>query len=106
MTEALFGIEPVLINSALVSAQNRKRLYWVGKRNEDGTYSKVDVPQPEDRGIVLRDILEPIPLDAYIRECDRLIKLYDEIEEEELESTKWEPIWIPLQRISYREVSI
>lgn len=62
ITEALFGIEPVLINSALVSAQNRKRLFWVGRRNEDGTYSKVEVPQPEDRGIVLKDILEPIPL--------------------------------------------
>lgn len=53
-----FGFEPVLINSALVSAQNRQRLYWVGKRNADGTYSKVDVEQPEDRGILLRDILE------------------------------------------------
>ena len=53
-----FGFEAVLINSALVSAQNRQRLYWVGKRNEDGTYSKVDVEQPEDRGILLRDILE------------------------------------------------
>lgn len=53
-----FGLEAVCINSALVSAQNRQRLYWVGKRNEDGTYSKVDVAQPEDRGILLRDILE------------------------------------------------
>lgn len=53
-----FGFEPVCINSALVSAQNRQRLYWVGRRNEDGTYSKVDVPQPEDRGILLKDILE------------------------------------------------
>lgn len=53
-----FGFEAVLINSALVSAQNRQRLYWVGKRNPDGTYSKVDVEQPDDRGILLRDILE------------------------------------------------
>ena len=53
-----FGFEAVLINSALVSAQNRQRLDWVGKRNPDGTYSKVDVEQPEDRGILLRDILE------------------------------------------------
>ena len=52
------GVEPVLINSALVSAQNRQRLYWVGKRNPDGTYSQVPVEQPEDRGILLRDILE------------------------------------------------
>lgn len=52
------GVEPVLINSALVSAQNRQRLYWAGKRNPDGTYSQVPVELPEDRGILLRDILE------------------------------------------------
>lgn len=57
ITEA-FGFDAICINSALVSAQNRQRLYWVGKRNEDGTYSKVDVQQPEDRGILLRDILD------------------------------------------------
>lgn len=55
---AELGVEPVLINSALVSAQNRQRLYWAGKRNPDGTYSQVTVEQPEDRGILLRDILE------------------------------------------------
>ena len=53
-----FGFEPICINSALVSAQNRNRLYWVGKRNDDGTYSKVDVKQPEDCGIFLKDILD------------------------------------------------
>lgn len=53
-----FGFEPICINSALVSTQNRQRLYWVGKRNDDGTYSKVDVQQPEDRGILLKDILD------------------------------------------------
>lgn len=55
---AELGVEPILINSALVSAQNRQRLYWAGKRNPDGTYSQVDVEQPADRGILLRDILE------------------------------------------------
>lgn len=44
-----FGCEPVLINSALVSAQQRKRLYWT---NISG------ITQPEDRGILLKDILE------------------------------------------------
>lgn len=53
-----FGFEPICINSALVSAQNRQRLYWVGKRNADGTYSKVDVKQPNDKGILIKDILE------------------------------------------------
>ncbi len=43
------GVEPIFINSALVSAQSRQRLYWT---NIPG------VEQPEDRGLVLRDILE------------------------------------------------
>ena len=55
-----FGFEAICINSALVSAQNRQRLYWVGKRNADGTYSKVDVQQPEDRGILLKDVLDSV----------------------------------------------
>ena len=42
------GCEPIMINSALVSAQNRKRLYWT---NIPG------VTQPEDKGILLRDIV-------------------------------------------------
>lgn len=55
-----FGFEPICINSALVSAQNRQRLYWVGKRNLDGTYSKVYVRHPEDRGILLKDVLDGV----------------------------------------------
>ena len=43
------GVEPICINSALVSAQNRIRYYWT---NIPG------IEQPEQRGIVLRDILE------------------------------------------------
>lgn len=43
------GAEPILINSSLVSAQNRQRLYWTNIPS---------VEQPEDRGILLRDILE------------------------------------------------
>ena len=43
------GVEPIEINSALVSAQNRKRLYWT---------NIPDVTQPEDKGIFLKDIIE------------------------------------------------
>ena len=53
-----FGFEPILINSALVSAQSRQRLYWVGKLNNDGTYNKVNVEQPKDKGILLKDVLD------------------------------------------------
>ena len=58
ISEHLFGIQAVEIDSALVSAQRRKRLYRVWKRNEDWTYSQVVISQPEDKGILLKDILE------------------------------------------------
>lgn len=45
----LLGVEPIFINSALVSAQSRQRYYWTNIPN---------IEQPEDRGIVLKDILE------------------------------------------------
>lgn len=56
ISEYLFGIQPVEIDSALVSAQRRKRLYRVWKRNEDWSYSQVVIKQPEDKGILLKDI--------------------------------------------------
>lgn len=54
------GIKPVMINSALVSAQNRVRLYWSNIRTApDGLFEiKTDIPQPKGRGLFLRDILE------------------------------------------------
>lgn len=63
-----FGFEPILINSALVSAQNRQRLYWCGVRQNDGTYKRADAIQPEDRGIVLKDILESNGYGAGVRD--------------------------------------
>lgn len=56
------GIFPVLINSALVSAQNRKRWYWTNiMTKEIGLFDELwtDIPQPEDKGIYLKDILQP-----------------------------------------------
>lgn len=49
ITETL-GVEPILIDAALVSAQSRKRLFWTNIPN---------VALPGDRGILLRDILQP-----------------------------------------------
>ena len=60
LSEAI-GIYGVHINSALVSAQNRKRIYWTNIRvKEVGLFGELhsDIPQPEDRGILLKDILE------------------------------------------------
>lgn len=42
------GVEPIMINSSLVCAAERKRLYWTNIPNVD---------QPEDKGIVLKDIV-------------------------------------------------
>lgn len=44
------GRKGIHINSALVSAQNRRRIYWTDIHD--------DIPQPEDMGILLKDILE------------------------------------------------
>lgn len=52
------GVEPICINSALVSAQNRQRLYWCGKRNTDGTYSTVPIKKPKDRRIYMSYIVD------------------------------------------------
>lgn len=54
MTEKM-GVAPIMIDSALVSAQQRKRLYWTNIPN---------IAQPEDKGILLRDVLfsDVIPL--------------------------------------------
>ena len=46
---AELGVQPIMINSALVSAQSRKRCYWT---NIPG------ITQPKDRGILLKDVLE------------------------------------------------
>lgn len=54
----LLGIEPILICSSKLTAQMRKRLYWVGALQSDGSYKKVEIEQPEDKGIILKDILE------------------------------------------------
>lgn len=48
LTNAI-GVDPVMINSNLVSAQNRKRLYWT---------NIAQITQPEDEGMFIRDILE------------------------------------------------
>lgn len=70
------GVEPIEINSSLVSAQNRRRLYWT---NIPG------VNQPENKNVLLKDILEK-EVDSkyylsekavkYITQNDRLTKKF------------------------------
>lgn len=45
---AYLGVQPIMINSALVSAQQRKRCYWTNIPN---------ISQPDDKGIFLKDII-------------------------------------------------
>lgn len=55
------GLMPVVINSNRVSAQNRLRYYWTNiKTRQDGLFGDMatDIPQPEDQGIFLKDILQ------------------------------------------------
>ena len=56
----LLGVEPILINSALVSAQNRNRLYWTNIPN---------ITQPNDEGILLKEILVSGAVDRYKSHC-------------------------------------
>ena len=44
----ILGVQPIMINASLISAQNRKRLFWTNIPN---------VTQPQDKGILLKDIL-------------------------------------------------
>lgn len=65
------GVQPIKINSALVSAQNRKRLYWTNIPN---------VTVPEDRGILLSQILQDLPdcpIGVAVREKSCCIRVGD-----------------------------
>ena len=73
------GIEPILINSSLLSSQSRKRLYWTNIKG---------ITQPEDENVLLKDILEDDvdekyfvsnKAKVYITNIDRLIKKHTQI---------------------------
>lgn len=65
--QALGKVEKTLINSALVSAQNRNRYYW----------TNFEVAQPEDKGILLKDIIEREPDVKYTVNQDALPRYTD-----------------------------
>ena len=73
------GVEPIEINSSLVSAQTRKRLYWTNIPN---------VRQPEDKGIVLKDIIEQgMAGEATVKHTDRNKRHLKDIEGKSLCTT-------------------
>ena len=69
------GVEPIAINSKLVSAQNRYRLYWTDISN--------NIAQPEDKEIYLVDILDAEVEDKYFVKEGRLswLKNFGEVKE-------------------------
>lgn len=66
------GVKGVHINSALVSAQVRKRIYWTNIRTFQANMfgpPESAIPQPKDRGILLKDILENgVPARFYLKQ--------------------------------------
>mgnify|MGYP003653148895 FL=1 len=69
------GCEPIFINSALVSAQNRQRFYWT---NIPG------IEQPEQKGIVLRDILETSTDENPVKNTERNKRHHRNLEDKSL----------------------
>jgi DNA-cytosine methyltransferase len=62
------GVNPIMINSSLVSAQNRQRLYWTNiGMQPGGLFGDLEsiIEQPKDKGILLKDILESEVDDKY-----------------------------------------
>jgi DNA (cytosine-5)-methyltransferase 3A len=62
------GVNGIHINSALVSAQNRKRIYWTNiGMNPSGLFGDLEsiIEQPKDKGILLKDVLENNVIDKY-----------------------------------------
>ena len=88
------GIDPIEINSALLSAQNRRRLYWtnIGTANQNlFGIEEPGIKQPKDKGIFLKDILENDVKEKYsiskrgydfVTKPMRLIKKFTAIEGE------------------------
>lgn len=101
------GVRGVHINSALVSAQQRKRIYWSNIRVKDlGVVSlfdefndnpfewpryQTDIPQPEDRGIVIKDILQEEAGDRYYLKDDTVSSLIEKTDKAKLKDYLLEP---------------
>lgn len=94
------GVRGVHINSALVCAQQRKRIYWSNIKMRDlGTTSffdevnndpfewpryQTDIPQPEDRGIVIKDILQETADGKYYLKDEVVGKLIEKTDKAKL----------------------
>jgi DNA (cytosine-5)-methyltransferase 3A len=89
MSRAL-GVYPVRINSKLVTAQLRDRYYWSNiKTKQDGLFGDIvtDIPQPEDKGIMFKDIITGGHVERVKANCllegDYKMFIKDEIKQDE-----------------------
>ena len=74
INQHLGGIQPMVINSSLVSAQSRERLYRVGKRVGE-RYKMIYIPLPEDKKLTLKDILQDKVEEKYML-SEKLVKWF------------------------------
>ena len=82
------GVLPIEINSSLVSAQNRRRLYWIWMRNNDGWYDQISIPLPKDKGLKMRNVMQQMVDKSYF------------LSKEKIESIKhWRSYQNPLRSI-------
>jgi DNA (cytosine-5)-methyltransferase 3A len=90
------GVNPIEINSALVSAQNRRRLYWtnIGMKPA-GLFGDLEsiIEQPKDRDILLKDILETEVDEKYLlsEKAVKMFKKYSDRKQSEGCGFKFEP---------------
>lgn len=94
------GVYGVHINSALVSAQNRRRIYWTNiQTRRDGLFGELhsDIPQPVDKGILLKDILEDEVDDKFFLSDKMVSCLASRKETETFSPCKFEPFEFPYE---------
>lgn len=73
------GVDPIFINSGLLSAQNRPRVYWTNICSEPtglfGDFLESKIPQPKEKGLILSDIIEIDVNEKYFLK-DSIIEFY------------------------------
>jgi len=84
------GVKPIMINSALVSAQNRQRLYWtnIGLKPQ-GLFGYLEsiIEQPEDKGILIQDIIENDVSEKFFLTNKRILGYFRHKERHDLKKT-------------------
>lgn len=114
------GVCGVHINSALVSAQNRRRIYWSNIKTKEISTENLfyddtdpfawptkttDIPQPEDRGLVIKDVLQEEAGDKYYLKDETVAKLIERTDKNKLKDYFLEPQVSVKELIEYMNTS-